>query len=384
MILIDFLINTGDCCDASDEYAGRVTCKSECMALGERAREEQRRHLQLLKQGSEVRANFIEEAKVRKQNDANELAKLKIEITELEQQRLEKEAVKKAAEDKEKAALDRHQAAEDARKKAQEEAELLEAQEAENRAAITAFAELDTDQNGQVTYQEIQAIGAVFDQNMDGTVSDDEAKFYLHAQESVNLDEFLANAWAIIKPSYLKLKSPPVDETGEPAATQPAAPELTAPVSSRGEVEDEDDDTFEDDTKIETAPDTFHHEREDDDDELSDPGRPFDSPEIPNIHKDIGSRSGDSEYDEETKQLIEQSKLASQEYREIDSKYQEVQRRLNQLEDIAATDFGPDDSFMALLGQCFEMTDREYTYKLCPFDRASQRPKDGGAETSLG
>lgn len=348
------------------------------MALGEQARDEQRRHLQLLKQGSEVRANFIEEAKVRKQNDANELAKLKMEMTELEQQRLEKEAVKKAAEDKEKAALDRHQAAEDARKKAQEEAELAQAQEAENRAAITAFAELDADQNGQVTYQEIQAIGAVFDQNMDGTVTDDEAKFYLHAQDSVNLDEFLANAWAIIKPSYLKLKAPPVEETTE-AASQPAAPQVT-PVT-RGELEEEDDEAFEDESKIETAPDGLNHEREDDDDDIPDAGRPFDSPEI---HRDIGSRSGDSEYDEETKQLIEQSKLASQEYREIDSKYQEVQRRLNQLEDIAATDFGPDDSFMALLGQCFEMTDREYTYKLCPFDRASQRPKDGGAETSLG
>lgn len=324
-----------------------------------------------------MRASFIDDAKLRRQNDAEELAKLKVEIAELEQQRLEKEAVKKAAEDKEKAALDRHQAAEDAKKKAQEEAELAQAQEAENRAAITAFAELDADQNGQLTYQEIQATGAVFDQNMDGTVSDDEAKFYLYAQESVNLDEFLANVWTIIKPSYLKLKAPPIQGSTE-TPDQLGTPQVTP--SSRGELEEEDDEAFDEESRIETAPD-LNVEREEDDDDLAEHGRPFDSPEV---HRDTAGTSSDSEYDEETKQLIELSKAASQDYRAIDSKYQEVQRRLNQLEDIAATDFGPDDSFMALLGQCFEMTDREYTYKLCPFDRASQRPKDGGAETSLG
>ena len=47
-------------------------------------------------------------------------------------------------------------------------------------------------------------------------------------------------------------------------------------------------------------------------------------------------------------------------------------------------DLGEHNEYYSMRGECFEFTDREYTYKFCPFDKTSQRNKHGGMETTLG
>lgn len=120
---------------------------------------------------------------------------------------------------------------------------------------------------------------------------------------------------------------------------------------------------------------------EDDDEEEGKPYFPhkdeFEKPSTP-------TSSDEEEYDEETRAIIEAAKRARDEYSSSESTFIDLNRKLRDLEVNLETDYGPDGAFRALQGQCFEMTDREYTYKLCPFDRASQRPKDGGSETNLG
>jgi hypothetical protein len=49
----------------------------------------------------------------------------------------------------------------------------------------------------------------------------------------------------------------------------------------------------------------------------------------------------------------------------------EVVRQLEELNEVLNLDFGEDDRFAPLLGQCFDFEDREYVYTLCPFKTVS-------------
>ena len=81
------------------------------------------------------------------------------------------------------------------------------------------------------------------------------------------------------------------------------------------------------------------------------------------------------EYDDETKQLIERAKQARDDFSEVEGRFLDIQNKIREIEVNFETDYGSNDEFMPLQGQCFEYTDLEYTYKLCPFDTASQRSK---------
>lgn len=87
-----------------------------------------------------------------------------------------------------------------------------------------------------------------------------------------------------------------------------------------------------------------------------------------------------SQYKEEAKQRKEQNtQLLDQYKRELREKEDAIKR----LEDELNSDFGPSQVFLPLKGKCFAFTDHEYTYNLCPFDRASQE-STAGMQTELG
>ena len=57
---------------------------------------------------------------------------------------------------------------------------------------------------------------------------------------------------------------------------------------------------------------------------------------------------------------------------------------VSDVERVLELDFGRNNEFYPLRGECYEYTDREYTYKMCPFEKCTQRNKHGGVETTLG
>lgn len=87
-----------------------------------------------------------------------------------------------------------------------------------------------------------------------------------------------------------------------------------------------------------------------------------------------------SQYKEQARLRREQnSQLLEQYKRELSEK----ENAIKNIEEEINSDFGPASVYYPLKGQCFNYKDREYTYTLCPFGRASQ-DSVSGMQTELG
>ncbi|XP_075528577.1 glucosidase 2 subunit beta-like isoform X2 [Dermacentor variabilis] len=338
-------VNDGicDCCDGSDEYSTSAGCVNNCLELGRQAREEEAKMRELLSRGLQLQQEMANEGKQHRLNCKNKLEELRGSVEEARKSRDALEAVKIQAMEAETQALQKYKDADAERKREQEELEMQRHQEEEKAHAREAFGELDLDGNGMLTVEELQK-NNIFDQNRDGTVSVEEAKM------------------------------PPAPETAPPPLPPPVEEQLATATTPMPPYKEEEEDE-------EELPDDNVDEGEDEDDEVEPPKFP------PKEDEDVStdtSTADTTEYDEETKALMEAAKKARDEFTEADTKVRNLESEIRKLEQSLDTDYGPDDAYAALREQCFEFTDREYTYKLCPFDQASQAPKAGGAETSLG
>uniref|UniRef100_A0A673GXY3 Glucosidase 2 subunit beta n=1 Tax=Sinocyclocheilus rhinocerous TaxID=307959 RepID=A0A673GXY3_9TELE len=91
-------------------------------------------------------------------------------------------------------------------------------------------------------------------------------------------------------------------------------------------------------------------------------------------HSEVSREEADMSSAQKARDDFEDSEKA---LREMDDQIRNIEKELS-------FDFGPDAEFTYLYSQCYELTTSEYIYRLCPFNRVSQKPKYGGSETNLG
>ncbi|KAG8177830.1 hypothetical protein JTE90_002664 [Oedothorax gibbosus] len=356
--------NICDCCDGGDEYNSTADCTNVCLELGRQAREELQKQQELFETGYGLWQQYSVQGKQIKEKNKAELENLKNNEIEEEKIKAEKEAIKNEAEDKEKAALDVYKSAKEEQQRMQEEIDMQRHQEEEQKLAEAAFLELDSDRDNILTYQELQQFQK-FDSDKDGQVSEEEAKFFLHMKDFMDLDEFVTTGWMIMKPIYLMDKEPMT----EPPTKEDIERETEAPDVKEQESDDEtynpDDDASEDE------------------EDLVDDEEPEKPPVFPS-KEEAETKPDTPEYDEETQKLVDAANEARREHKEVVDRLEKIRDEIRTLETFIESDFGTGEQFAVLKGQCFDYDDREYTYRFCPFDKASQISKSGASDVSLG
>ncbi|XP_070563708.1 glucosidase 2 subunit beta-like [Ptychodera flava] len=341
-------VNDGicDCCDASDEYDGKVSCENNCKELGREERERRQREIESFNQGFIIRQEYVKEGKDKLEEKKKQLEELREERKTIEALKEEKKAAKEAAEAPEKEAKDRHR---EAWEKVKEENRQVKQRE----EALLAFQELDTNNDNVVSADEIQA-HLEFDGDNNGEVSYEEALEVL-IDDDVSLDLFAKEVWPQIKDKYK-----PMQQVEEPPTPTEIDIEDVAPGDEEYEdYPEEDEEAYTDDD-----------EDDDDDEDVPPPKQDKDGDAMP-------------PYDDNIQTLIDAANKAREEFIEVDDRYKKMNDQVNELEKILGYDLGREGEFYTIQGQCFEYQDKEYTYKFCPFEKVSQKPKVG-RETSLG
>ncbi|XP_019135167.1 glucosidase 2 subunit beta [Larimichthys crocea] len=357
-------INDGicDCCDTTDEYNSGAACQNTCRELMRKEMESLQKMTAIAKEGFQLKQQLIQEAKRGLEDKKAKLADVQVSKKDLEERVEALRTVKETAEQPEKEAKERHlKAWEDEKAAIQREKDLARMAE--------VFLELDDDADGFVSVAELLSHSELDPDSdaSDARFTEAEAQGLLGGVDKVDTAAF-ESVWINIKEKYISEANA---DTPAPVETPPE--ETTDPIYNDSE----------------QYPDEDIPEEEDDDDEEDEDDDPDDVDYKPPATRTQEKKDGDDEgamppYDQETQILIDAAQKARNEFDEAERALREVDDQIKNLEKEISFDFGPSAEFAHLYSQCYELTTSEYIYRLCPFNRVSQKPKFGGSETNLG
>lgn len=352
-------INDGicDCCDTTDEYNSGAKCENTCKELGRKEKEVLQKMAEITREGFLLKQQLIQEAKATHQEKQKKLTELQNNKKEIEDKVEALRTIKETAEQPEKEAKERHL-------KAWEEQKAVIRAEKDKTRMVEAFLELDDDADGFVSVAELQT-HAELDPETDSPFLETEAKGLLGGVEQVDTAAF-DNVWSNIKDKFVS-ESQPVEsapvETPAEENKEPVTDNDSEPYPEDDDIPEEDDDDVDEDDEYpeeDKAPPTSKTPQKEEDEDTMPP------------------------YNANTQALIDEAQKARDEFDESERALREVEDQIKNTEKELSFDLGPNAEFSYLYSQCYELTTSEYIYRLCPFNRVSQKPKFGGSETNLG
>ncbi|CAF3504338.1 unnamed protein product [Rotaria sp. Silwood1] len=357
-----------DCCDGSDEYETTVVCNNTCFELAQKVQAGREAKRALHEAGVAKKKQIMASTIANKSERQKQLDELEKDLKKLENELKEKEELKRQAEILENAAKEKHN-------KLWEEKRAIQDLISRNNQIREIFADLDTNGDSLVSIAELQK-HTELDINQKNEFTTEEVRSIL-GSDSVDLNEFNTSVFDQISNSYQKLPEP-TRPTPEPTPlAEPSIDSITTQPSLLETPVDEDD------LRTHTRS-SYKNEDDSADDYEEDNHRQSSSIATSLEHEKHIHDSVAPEYNDETKRLIQIADQARNEYHEVGEKLLSIKRQIDDLKKQSNIDAGPHDEYAAIIDQCFDFEEREYTYQICMFKTAKQIPKGGGSEVIIG
>lgn len=371
-----------DCCDGSDEAVG--LCTSTCARDGAAAREELKAAAKTAASGYKVRLQRVAAAKAERLQMKSTLQSLKTQIATKQPQVDVLTARKEAAEKVATRLREQHAAAQEAAEQtnskntssqpaassATAEPPIVEADTPEDASAAGSFSEADTLQTSEPGADAIVTAVAP-----EGGATDSESNMQPEAvvqpQSAIKTAEERAKETMA---QWVKTDAQPASDEAPNPDDQGAEQPLHEAGSGSG---DEESDS------VQQTDDVGNDEGDGLEMAVSSPDT------VPALFwrtvrwalallgKAPQSVSS-SELDLRERDFSE----ATREHKLHNDELQELIRKEKELETKATLEYGPDDAFLPLHGNCYQIQVDKYVYEACPFGSAQQ--KEGGSTTSLG
>ncbi|XP_073310647.1 glucosidase 2 subunit beta isoform X4 [Primulina huaijiensis] len=395
LVLYSSRVNDGicDCCDGSDEYNSKIKCSNTCWEAGKVARDRLMKKIATYQEGVTMRKRIIEQAKLAIAKDEVELSKLKNEekvLSGLVQELKEHKERIEEAEEKERL------------QKEKEEKERREAEYAEGKKVAAGEKGEDIEYGKNDIHDEM----GVVDQNLQDTEQKLESSTFDDGKAVLDTDNVNNDAEDTESLSREELGRLVASRwTGE--KNEQPSQELDVSLDKDQENRDETKETNEEYNGYDSESDGHEYDDEDDGVEQIDEFEGGDhdvssSSHIPesddeSSFSDITSTSVPSWLEKIQKTVrsifkavnlfrtpIDKSdaERVRKEYDESSAKLSKLQSRITSLTQKLKQDFGPEKEFHSFYGQCFEINQNKYVYKICPFKQATQ--VEGHSTSGLG